>query len=194
MKKTMCFSLVIIMFLMLSACNGTQESDIPNHSGKEDNSIYASENKDTENLQNANRTLEFKAKNIRTDGYIGGMNYPKVLVIRSKQELTDYYEENKQIFGYGREFLNTCDKYSDEYFENQVLILVLVEHGSGSVSDRVTNVVLTADGQMDISIQTYIPEVCTDDMAEWHIFIEPEAGIDIQAEDILINSKSWIKK
>ena len=63
---------------------------------------------------------------------------------------------------------------------------MLLEEGSGSVRHKVESVIIGTDDICYISIDTIVPEVGTDDMAEWHILIAPEADVDIASESDVI--------
>ncbi|MBP3579940.1 MAG: hypothetical protein J6K12_01695, partial [Clostridia bacterium] len=78
-----------------------------------------------------------------------------------------------------------CDKYDEEYFESQILLIVLLEEGSGSVRHKVERVANGADG-ITVDITTIVPEIGTCDMAEWHILIEPEVGFAEDADDVTV--------
>lgn len=142
--------------------------------------------------------LEFSAQYIRTNGYLEGGAFPRVVIIRSKAELTKYYENNRGRFDLERRetvysdtsigFLDACDKYDDSYFKDHILVMVLLEEGSGSIRHEVTGVVQDQNGQVNITIDSIVPEVGTCDMAQWHILIELDADVDI-TDDILINGK-----
>ena len=142
------------------------------------------------------RTCEFSAQYIRTDGYHDGVRYPVVTVIHSVDELNAYYKANKDKYSLERRtgtissdstigFLDACDKYDEEYFESQILLIVLLEEGSGSVRHKVERVANGADG-ITVDITTIVPEIGTCDMAEWHILIEPEVGFAEDADDITV--------
>lgn len=133
--------------------------------------------------------IDFQTQYIRTDGYHDGVEYPIVKIIRSVDELNSYYNENKEKYSLERRedpasdstigFLDACDKYDAAYFEDQILVMVLLEEGSGSTRHNIDNVKLGSDGKIYISIRRDVPEVGTDDMAEWHILIEPEKDINV---------------
>lgn len=144
----------------------------------------------------------FTATSIRTDGYHEEIRYPVVRVLRSAAELQAYCEENKTLYqlessyddtfafieyaeGYEEvpSFIEYCEKYDDAYFENQALILVLTQSGSGSVRFRTERLQITEEGKLAIYIELQVPEVGTSDMALWHNLIEPEAGLTIPGED-----------
>lgn len=134
----------------------------------------------------------FDAQYIRTNGCSEGPAYPVVKIIRSVQELNAYYEANKEKYDLERKdtvysdttigFLDACDQYDDAYFAEHILVMVLLEEGSGSTRHKVDSVLIDQEGVCCIHIDTIEPEVGTADEAEWHILIEPEAGIEIESE------------
>ena len=117
-----------------------------------------------------------------------------VTVIRSVKELQAYYEKGKnafdlerrdenQYYDYSIGFLDACDKYDDAYFEDHILLLLRIGTGSGSHRFRITDMLLAENGTLTVDVATLVPEVGTCDMAGWHIFIEPETGINVADED-----------
>lgn len=141
--------------------------------------------------------IDFVPQYIRTNGYHEDVEYPVVKIIRSVDELNAYYNENKERYDLERNdkvysdttigFLDACDKYDEAYFEDQILVMVLLEEGSGSIRHNVDNVKLGSDGKLYTSIRRDVPEVGTDDMAEWHILIEPEKDITVANEtDVIV--------
>ena len=131
----------------------------------------------------------FEAQYIRADGYHDEFEYPIVKVIRSVEDLNAHYEEYKDYFlldggGLGNPptFKEACEKYDDEFFNKKLLILVLLEEGSGSIHHEVKSV-KTSGSNVEIDIEVNIPEVCTDDMAEWHIMIEVDKDSGIEKGD-----------
>ncbi len=140
----------------------------------------------------------FDAQYIRTDGYSAERVYPYHTVISSRAELEAYYEAYKDIYNLERRenvyadstigFLDACDKYDDAYFERQNLVLIVLQEGSGSVRHEITDVRRhraengASDG-WDITIKSKAPEVVTDDMAQWHLFLEIQMGDVIKATD-----------
>ena len=140
--------------------------------------------------------IDFQTQYIRTNGYHDGVEYPIVKIIRSVDELNSYYNENKEKYSLKRRedpasdstigFLDACDKYTAEYFEDQILVMILLEEGSGSIRHNVDNVKIGSNGKLYISISRDVPEAGTDDMAEWHILIEPEKDITVASESDVI--------
>lgn len=127
--------------------------------------------------------ITFDAQYIRTGGYEDTIRYPVVQVITSREALQTYYESSKELYaldGFSTEdpgFWGACSKYDDAYFRDRFLLMVLTQAGSGSTRFQVDSLEMTDDGQLTVAIHTEMPEIGTADMAQWHILIEPEAGI-----------------
>ena len=138
----------------------------------------------------------FAPQYIRTNGYHEDVEYPVVKIIRSVDELNAYYNAAKGKYDLARKekvysdttigFLNACDKYDDAYFEEQILVMVLLEEGSGSIRHNVDYVKTGSDGTLHVGIRRIVPEIGTDDMAQWHILIEPEKGISVADESDVV--------
>jgi len=134
----------------------------------------------------AAKKVDFDVQYIRTgiQNYEG--SFPAVAVIHSIGELTTYYEANKDQFNlerredYGSDFtigyLDACDKYDAKFFENNALIFIVLEEGSGSTRHNVETVKVDANDIMYVNILSIDPEVGTCDMAYWHIMTEVPKG------------------
>ena len=92
-------------------------------------------------------------------------------------------------------FLDACDKYDNAYFKRQNLVLIVLQEGSGSIRHEITDVRRhriengALDG-WDITIDRKVPEAGTEDMAQWHLFLEVQMGDVIKATDkVWINGK-----
>lgn len=183
-------------FMSLDALFYREEKQLDSSDGKNNTEEIGKENNNTDRYQ---KNMDFTAQYIRTDGYHEDVEYPVVKVIHSVEELQAYYETNKNLYDLERRtdvasdytigFLDACDKYDATYFEEQVLIMVLLEEPSGSNRHQVKEVRWNETEevkQMRIEIESVIPEVGTEDMAEWHILIEPKADVAIEASDIKI--------
>ncbi len=155
---------------------------------------YVEENQGKENTVIEN--IDFSAQYIRTDGYIDGADYPVVTLIKSRNELFDYYNKNKDKYSLGDfsvddklSFVGPWERYDEQYFENNMLVLVLLEEGSGSIRHSVNSVYKVIEGETTraiVDIQRKVPEACTDDMAEWHIFVEIPKLEKITSENIQV--------
>ena len=132
----------------------------------------------------------FEAQYIRTNGYHDGVSYPRVTLIDSAEELNRYYDENRDLYDFSHKekvysdttvgFIDAIEQYDGAWFRDHQLILVLLEEGSGSVRHKVTEV--NAGEEPFVKIKRLVPEVGTDDMAEWHILIGVERVFDADAE------------
>ncbi len=132
--------------------------------------------------------IDYRVQYIRTNGYADGEEYPKIFWITSADELKTYYEASKDKYDlehreypYSDEtkgFLDAVKQYDAAFFEKNDLIFVLIEEGSGSIRHKVSglHVGISQEDGMKYDIQPevrrIVPEVGTDDMAEWHIIIE----------------------
>ncbi len=145
--------------------------------------------------QPASNTPEYTVQYIRTNGYVEGVDYPYTVVINSIDELRAYIAANEDTYDFSRKekgysdttigFLDAVDKYDDTYFETSLLILVVLEEGSGSIRHEVTSVDVSPlqSAPYSISIKRITPELGTADMAEWHIIVEVEKGTAILQSD-----------
>lgn len=130
--------------------------------------------------------LKFDAEYFRTNGYIEGEQYPKIFWITSVGELDAYITSASSEYDLGGDslsegstnFITHAKKYDRAFFETHDLIFVVLEEPSGSIRHTVTKVraEMSMLDRVQYFIQPYIerqvPEVGTDDMAEWHIIIE----------------------
>lgn len=205
MRIFLCFLSIIMLFGLFSGCEKESAADTTILTAVP---TTAPESPVTEPTPTeppavqAARECAFTATSIRTDGYHEEIRYPVVRIIRSKEELQAYCEENKTLYQLGNgyddafafieyceeydevpSFIEYCEKYDDAYFEKQALILVLTQSGSGSVRFRTERLQITEEGKLAIYIELQVPEVGTADMALWHNVIEPEAGVTIPGEN-----------
>jgi len=140
--------------------------------------------------------LKFSVQYIRTDGYQSGAKYPKVELIKNKENLDAYYTTYREIYNLERRetvysdtsvgFLDACDKYDAAFFEENYLIFVLLEEGSGSVRHGVEQVTQIDSKSIRVDILREIPEVGTSDMAEWHLILE-------LSRDVLVDSPNDVQ-
>lgn len=144
-------------------------------------------------------TVGCKAQYVRTDGDYDGQKFPSAKIIRSVSELKAYYASCKDgMFEAGYEslgeYLGDGSKYDDDYFKDRILVIVLLEEGSGSISHEVPSIAVDENGKAMIHIRRFCPEVLTCDMAYWHILVEPEAGTGIANEESITFSFFDLKK
>jgi len=122
------------------------------------------------------------AQYIRTEYYYdhyGIWPPPAVIItISSREELEEHYERARIRYsdGYGnqvpdRNFLIAIERYDDNYFADNFLVIVGLTEGSGSIRHRVDRI----DENGDIHISRWLPGgVGTADIASWSILIELE--------------------
>lgn len=177
MKKLAAIFLAAILLLGTAACQSSYPGGNPTeapHKGPTKAPAASS----TETLLTP---ADYSVQYIRTDGYHKGARFPRAVTVTSPEELTKYYETNKDIFWLERNpnpaadgtrgFLDACDSYTKEFFETNYLVFVLLEEGSGSIRHRVEGVTHRPDGTLQVSVTTLTPEVGTCDMAQWHIIL-----------------------
>jgi hypothetical protein len=91
-------------------------------------------------------------------------NSPNITVVSSKNDLQNYYEKNVP----GNNFFDVIKKYSDNYFSDNILLIIDLVEGSGSIRHKVKKI----EENGTIVIKRLLPEMGTSDMAAWSIIIE----------------------
>lgn len=114
-------------------------------------------------------SIPFEYKRIRTNSYASNIESPKVIMIHSMKELDNYYESASKSFQMD-DFKRAMDDYDDNWFDSNLLILVVIEENSGSIAHKVASV-STDSNVLEIKISRTIPETGTCDMAQYHILI-----------------------
>ena len=110
--------------------------------------------------------VDFSAEYVRTDG----TGYPRQKVIASRKELESYCGSVSAGLWNPGVLDGILKTYTEEWFESNTLVALGVEATSGSIRYEVTGVKL-ADGGVEIGLKAKIPEIGTDDMAGWEIFV-----------------------
>ncbi len=118
---------------------------------------------------------------VRTNGRAPDAEFPSSLIIRSRQELLDYYEQNKAYYNMDSAwdespaFRDAIARYDDAYFAKHELLVVLMEEPSGDIRHKVNcmwDVFIEGERVYNISITSFKSMRGDDDMAQWHILIE----------------------
>ena len=125
-------------------------------------------------------------------------------IIRHYGDLNWYYENNKGICNLERNdpgnaidltigFLDAIDKYNTQWFDENALVLIPLIESSGSITHTINSYEVDM-GVLKINIKSNIPEVCTDDMAGWHLIMEVKQShiqdlncVEIYRDNILLN-------
>ena len=178
MKKLLAYILIIVSILSLASCSQSGRG----HGRGGDESVKSYN--DTEWLNDIHMienlpSVDFDAQYIRAGSKKELSAYPAVKIIRSANEMSRYLKKETHM---SEELVNACKKYDADYFKEQILTIVLLEEGSGSVRHEVEKVSAN-NGHAVIQIKSIAPEVGTCDMAWWHILIELEAGVQIADEE-----------
>jgi predicted small secreted protein len=162
-KKIIIFA-VLLSIILLTACDKAVDSD---GSDIDEESSYF--------LQSDGSKIPLDVQYIRTT-WLTEIDYPIITVVSSKNALEQYYEKNKMLIldGYNnvmlpdQNFLDAIEKYTDDYFINDYLLIVLLQENSGSIRHEVERV----DHNGNIFIKRLSPGIGTADMAAWNIIIE----------------------
>lgn len=133
-------------------------------------------------------------------------------LIQSKEELDAYYEANKDTHSlvYSEDdpkvrddsigYLNACEKYTDEYFEENKLVLISIIENSGSITHNVKDVIYSdSDNELCIMLERHIPYTGSCDEMGWHIFVElidydeipGDVEITVDVEDVQEGKYWW---
>lgn len=131
------------------------------------------------------QSLEIAAQYIRTDGYHEGRKYPRAALLSDRKEFMEYYESSRDFYSLD-DFYNACHQYDENFFSKYDLLMVLVEEGSGSILHTVRALEYT-DGTISVQIDRAVPEVVTDDMAQWHILIPVEKQLQCEAVRVFLD-------
>jgi hypothetical protein len=120
---------------------------------------------------------KYDVQYIRTNGGSEEVDFPVITVISSKAELERYYGDNKDDYNMSADttctisFANATKEYTDDFFTDKYLVLVLLQEGSGSNRHKLKSI--DEDGNVVINrIVPKPPRVSTSDMAQWHLIIE----------------------
>jgi len=127
----------------------------------------------------------FSAQYIYTNGNGRYDEDRKIVVIESKEQLDDYYLTNRQndIFELNKynfdegisynalSFKDAIGKYDDNYFKDNILVLVIIVENSLSISHVVKSIDFNPSNNV-INIGRIKPSVQLGEIATWHIIIE----------------------
>lgn len=162
MMKKFIGCLILFILASIAGCgSGGNEFSVPAASNNEGNTVITP-------------SVNFVAQYVRTNGYHSEASYPASTVINSLSELDDYINKNKGNYDLESDFLRAADRYDEAYFADKMLVLVLLEEGSGSISHTVTGVTQN-EREILVTIKRHLPGEGVDgtcDMAQWHIMIE----------------------
>ena len=139
----------------------------------------------------------YQTQYIRTDGGNESSQYPSYVIIHSRDELEQYYDNNKEIYDLEQHeqvyldttigYLDAIEQYDDAFFTDRDLIILVLEEGSGSIRHEVNGIRPYYDNTWQLTVRRITPEVCTDDMAQWHLLIEVQKNLIAEDETIVVD-------
>lgn len=123
-----------------------------------------------ENSEDNEKEISFDAQLIRTENPHGeNITFPRFDIIKDASQLKAYCEAKE--LGINEEFLKASEKYTEEFFEENLLFIAHIEEGSGSNTHKITKVTAT-ENTTNVYIETITPEAGTCDMAYHRIIVE----------------------
>lgn len=133
----------------------------------------------------------FEAISVRTTQPSTVDRYPAAHLIRSVEELDAFFAQRQQVLSGFAVFSKPIASLDDRnFFEENTLIVLMLEANSGSVLYNVTDVAIYANNEVFIEIESTVPEIGTCDMAYWCILVEVGGLLPEKARiNYQINSK-----
>ena len=114
------------------------------------------------------------------------------VVLHSRQELDEYLEKNEAAFLFrtntSLQNILSAD-FKSPYFDNHMLIVLRVEESSGSIRHKITDIHY-ANKTLEIKLQRRVPNVQTDDLADWHIFVGIEKLPNIDSVQVTTTTET----
>ncbi|CAF1555462.1 unnamed protein product [Didymodactylos carnosus] len=111
---------------------------------------------------------DVKTYNIQTHGYHNNIKFPLSTVIQSENELENYYKVFENEYHKMDEVKQCLGGITNVFFEKNTLLVCSTHATSGSHRYRIQDVNVV-NGKVNIKISHTSPQVCTCDMAEWHL-------------------------
>lgn len=135
--------------------------------------------------------VAYTAHVVRADGW-NDYELLEPAVIRSLEELEALEpldgDPTVANFDEARKLIKT---YDAEYFQSGKALIVFSQYaGSGSVRFAVRRAWTDADGVWNVDVTRALPEIGTDDMAEWLFFLEVDAADLSEDAQVRINTQS----
>ncbi len=160
--------LLFVFIVTLSACtsNGNNQNE-------------------AERLHYLSYQEDYTIERIRTEPTGGYEDEVRLTAIDSLEALQAYYEEHQDQFDL-EAFKTFIDTYDASVFDEKLLLVVVIEEPSGSISHGVEDLYLDEDNLM-VEINRNVPDIGTTDMACWHLLIEVDKdNHDFESVDLTI--------
>ncbi len=217
MKKIVSFLLVMAVLFALCGCStpAPAESQLPESSA----APVSSENSSSSDAPESEIFLDTEALYIRADSYgddsfsalfpmenpgtmaISAVHHLPVLRFQTEADFTSRVKELKKTFQLDASydeagsFMEQTAVFDEAFFEENDLLAVYVYASSGSIRHEVVEASI-AEGQCLILVEEIVPEVGTDDIAEWFILLpmpkEQLAGCT--GFDAVLDGSSWYRQ
>ena len=176
MKKFIVFFILLMLVSFIGCGSGGSDSSLPMASNNEGSNVITPSPAVSSDEERTVITpsINFKAQYVRTNGYHSEATYPDSTVINSRSELNDYINNNKSNYDLESDFLDAVSRYDDAYFADRILLLILLQEKSGSISHTVTAVTYSENETL-VTIKRHVPGEGVDGdcmMTQWHIMIE----------------------
>jgi len=192
MKKLVSFLLVMAVLFALFGCStpAPAESQLPESSA----APVSSENSSSSDAPESEIFLDTEALYIRAGSYgddsfsalfpmenpgtmaISAVHHLPVLRFQTEDEFSARVERLKEFFqldlAYDEadSFMEQAAQFDKAFFEENDLLAVYVWAPSGSIRHEVTEAAIYS-GQLTIHVKEIVPEIGTDDIAEWFILL-----------------------
>ncbi len=112
---------------------------------------------------------------------ISSIRHIPVVVIDSAEALSNLISEGKAYFQFdiayndNISFTENAAKYDDAFFNDNKLLILCTQETSGSIRHEIKDTVISGD-TLSVEVEALVPEVGTNDMADWFILLEVPNG------------------
>ncbi len=154
--KTRNLVVIVCLCLLLAGCKQA--------------AVVDAKSPDANAVPTLNPGVVFECEYVRTDGHVDENEYTVVTGIASVEALQAYVEANEDTYQFGDEFEEAVMPFDEAYFEENMLVMVVVEETSSANRHEVTSVVAKGN-VVNINIKRTVPNPGTDEMAQWHIIV-----------------------
>ncbi|MCD8007275.1 MAG: hypothetical protein LUF29_10045 [Oscillospiraceae bacterium] len=115
-------------------------------------------------------------------------SYPMAYIMHSYSEIEEYYYATEKSYSFGARFTITMASFTDDFFEDNDVFIVVISEPSIYVSHTVDSMELFEDGSFRINLTRHIPEnAARSDGTIYHlVFTAPKGGFD----DVDVNNIS----
>jgi len=116
--------------------------------------------------------------------------FPKAYVMHSYSEIEEYYYATEKIYSFGARFTITMASFTDDYFEDNDVLIVVISEPSIYASHSVEDMELYEDGSFIINLTRHIPEnaILSDGTVYHLVFTAPKGGFDdIDVDNIAVD-------